>query len=352
MLLKAVKHFNAVADSVTIGVMYDTAKHLIDTASRILIIQAENPDGDSLGSALALEEILGDLGKNVSLYCDVEVPKYLRYIAGWDRVTQDFDTSADLAIIVDTSSDTLIGKALDIPGARHFLETHPVLVIDHHVETDSTLSFEHTILIEEAASSTQIIHTLAEKCGWRINQQAAENMLAGLLSDTLGLSTQSVGEQVYLTASKLAALGASPSVIEERRRDFMKKSADILEYKGILLQRIEYYLDGKLAVIRIPWEEIQQYSDQYNPSVLVLDEMRLVEGVELGVAIKTYPDGKLTGKLRSNKPISAAVAGFFGGGGHPYASGFRVYESIDTILPELLSATEKALQEQSNDSHA
>ena len=332
--------------------MYDTAKQLIDDASRILIIQAENPDGDSLGSALALEEILGDLGKDITLYCDVEVPKYLRYIQGWDRVTQDFDTSADLAIIVDTSSDTLIGKALEISGARHFLETHPVLVIDHHVETDSTLSFEHTMLIEEAASSTQVIHTLAEHAGWAINQQAAENMLAGLLSDTLGLSTQSVTEQVYLTASKLAALGASPSVIEERRREFMKKSADILEYKGVLLQRIEYYLDGRLAVIRIPWEEIQQYSDQYNPSVLVLDEMRLVEGVELGVAIKTYPDGKLTGKLRSNKPISAAVAGFFGGGGHPYASGFRVYESIDTIIPELLSATEKALQEHSNDSHA
>lgn len=329
--------------------MYETAKQLIDDAKKILIIQAENPDGDSLGSALALEEILGDLGKDISLYCDVEMPKYLRYINGWDRVTQDFDTSADLAIIVDTSSDTLIGKALQIAGARHFLESHPVLVIDHHIETDSTLSFDHTMLIEEAASSTQVIHSLAEKSGWEISTQAAEDLLAGLLSDTLGLSTQSVNETVYLTASKLAALGASPSVIEDRRREFMKKSADILAYKGKLLERIEYYLDGKLAVIRIPWEEIQQYSDQYNPSVLVLDEMRLVEGVELGVAIKTYPDGKLTGKLRSNLPISAHIAGFFGGGGHPFASGFRVYESIDTIIPELLNATEKALQEHAHD---
>lgn len=329
--------------------MYDTAKHLIDDAHFILIIQAENPDGDSLGSALALEELLGGLGKRISLYCDVEIPKYLRYIDGWDRVTQDFDTSADLAIIVDTSSDTLISKALQIAGARHFLEVHPVLVIDHHIETDSTLSFDHTMLIEEAASSTQVIYGLAAHSGWAITEAAATAMLAGLLSDTLGLSTQSVNEAVYLTASKLSALGASPAKIEDRRREFMKKSAEILKYKGVLLERIEYYLDGKLAVIRIPWEEIQQYSDQYNPSVLVLDEMRLVEGVELGVAIKTYPDGKLTGKLRSNQPISAEVAGFFGGGGHAYAAGFRVYESIDTIIPELLDATDKALKEQRND---
>lgn len=330
--------------------MYDEAKQLIDAAEKIIVIQAENPDGDSLGSALALEEILSDLGKKVSLYCDVETPKYLRYITGWDRVSQDFDTSADLAIIVDTTSDTLIGKALQIPGARHFLESHPVLVIDHHIETESTLSFDHTLIVEESTSSTEVIYNLATTHGWMINQQAAENLLAGLLSDSLGLSTQNVGEKAYLTASKLSALGASPAVIEERRREFIKKSADILKYKGILIERIEYFLEGKLAVIRIPWEEIQQYSDQYNPSVLVLDEMRLVEGVEIGVAIKTYPDGKLTGKLRSNKPISAAIAGFFGGGGHPYAAGFRVYESIDTIIPELLTATEKALQDNANDS--
>jgi len=332
--------------------MYDSAKQLIESATKILVIQAENPDGDSLGSALALEEILSDLGKTVSLYCDVEIPKYLRYINGWDRVVQEFDTSADLAIIVDTSSDTLIGKALQIAGARHFLESHPVLVIDHHIEAESTLSFEHTQLIEEAASSTEVIYKLAAASGWNISPQAAEDLLAGLLSDTLGLSTQSVGETAYSVASQLAHLGAKPSVIEERRREFMKKSAEILKYKGVLLERIEYFLDGKLAVIRIPWEEIQQYSDQYNPSVLVLDEMRLVEGVEIGVAIKTYPDGKLTGKLRSNLPISSNIAGFFGGGGHLYAAGFRVYEPIDTIIPELVDATDKALKEHADDSQA
>lgn len=329
--------------------MFDNAKQLIESAQKILIIQAENPDGDSLGSALALEEILGDLGKEVYLYCDVEIPKYLRYIVGWDRVAQDFNTHADLAIIVDTTSETLIGKALNIPGARHFLDNQPVLVLDHHIQVASTLSFEHTLINEEAIATGQLIYTIANSNGWTINPQAAENLLCAMLSDSLGLTTQNVGEAAYTIAGKLAGLGASPAVIEGRRREFMKKSAKILAYKGQLLERIEYYLDGKLAVITIPWEEIQQYSDQYNPSVLVLDEMRLVEGVEIGVAIKTYPDGKLTGKLRSNLPVSATIAGFFGGGGHDYASGFRVYESLDTILPELISATDKALKELKND---
>lgn len=323
-------------------IMYDSATTLINDAKKIIIIQAENPDGDSLGSALALEEILGDLGKDVTLYCPVEIPKYLRYILGWDRVVTDFDTSADLAIIVDTSADVLITKVLETPGVRHFLESHPVLVIDHHA-TKSNLTFDHTLLIDDAVATSEIIYRLASDNKWAINAHAAECMLIAIMSDSLGLTTQNVSPNAFFTAGKLTELGASNAAIEERRREFMKKSPEILAYKGELISRIEYLLDGKLAIVHIPWEDIQKYSDQYNPSVLVLDEMRLVEGVQLGVAIKTYPDGKITGKLRGNLPIAETVAGFFGGGGHKYASGFRAYENYDTIVRELVDATDKAI---------
>lgn len=323
-------------------IMYESATTLINDAKKIIIIQAENPDGDSLGSALALEEILGDLGKDVILYCPVEIPKYLRYILGWDRVVTDFDTSADLAIIVDTSADVLITKVLETPGVRHFLESHPVLVIDHHA-TKSNLTFDHTLLIDDAVATSEIIYRLASDNKWAINTHAAECMLIAIMSDSLGLTTQNVSPNAFFTAGKLTELGASNAAIEERRREFMKKSPEILAYKGELISRIEYLLDGKLAIVHIPWEDIQKYSDQYNPSVLVLDEMRLVEGVQLGVAIKTYPDGKITGKLRGNLPIAETVAGFFGGGGHKYASGFRAYENYDTIVRELVEATDKAI---------
>jgi phosphoesterase RecJ-like protein len=328
--------------------MFSQARELINSARKIIVIQAENPDGDSLGSSLALEEILSDMGKDVVLYCPIEIPKYMRYIVGWDRAVNDFDTSADLAIIVDTTAEILITKVLEVPGVRHYLETHSVLVIDHHV-SESNLSFNHTLLAQESVATGEIIYNLAVDSGWAINKQAAENMMVAIMSDSLGLTVQNVTASTYFTAGKLAELGANNSDIEKRRREHMKKSAEILKYKGVLLERIEYFLDDKLALIRIPWEEIKEYSDQYNPSVLVLDEMRFVENVEVAVAIKTYPDGKLTGKIRSNLPVSQAIAGFFGGGGHEYAAGFRVYESIDTIIPELLNATDKAIEEYSHD---
>src|SRR6185436_11565506 len=91
---------------------YSTFAELVQEASNILVIQAENPDGDSLGSALGLEAILEDRGKKVLLYCPVEIPKYLRYTKGWDRVTDDFPHNFDLSIIVDTSSATLLDRAI------------------------------------------------------------------------------------------------------------------------------------------------------------------------------------------------------------------------------------------------
>ncbi len=324
--------------------MFDEAKQLIGAATKIVIIQAENPDGDSLGSALALEEILGDLGKSVCLYCPVDIPKYLRYIKGWDRVLGDFPSGAELAIIVDTSADILLSKVLETPGARHFLETHPVLVLDHHA-TDSTLSFDHTMISQNVVATGELIYNLAREAGWAINPQAAEDLLIAIMSDSLGLTTPNTSAATFRVAGELTALGASNAEIEERRREFMKKSPEILAYKGKLIERIEYLLDGQLALVHVPFEEIQEYSDAYNPGALIGDELRLVEGVALSCVIKTYPDGKLTARLRGNLPIADTVAGYFGGGGHPYAAGFRVYEDYDTIIRELVEATDRALSE-------
>lgn len=328
--------------------MYDQITNTLKDIAHIVVVQAENPDGDSLGSALALEEILSELGKKVSLYCAVDMPKHLRHLKGWDRVTNEFPLKADAAIIVDTVSDTLLSKALHAPAARHFFETHPVIVFDHHAAAEDNLPFPHELIADGSAVATgQLIARIADDLHWPVGPQAAAALYVAIMADSLGLTTPNTTAESFRTIARLIDQGAVPFEIENERRKFMKKPAEILEYKGRLLQRIEYLLEGELALIHIPWEEIEQYSDRYNPSVLVLDEMRLVEGVQLAIAIKTYPDGRLTAKLRANPEakIADTVAGYFGGGGHGYAAGFRVYENLDTIKRELVEAVGKALKD-------
>jgi phosphoesterase RecJ-like protein len=316
---------------------------IIQKSQKVVIVQAENPDGDSIGSALALEEIMSD--KQVSLYCPVQIPKYLRYISGWDRISNDFDTAADLAIVVDTTSKILLGRVLDDPAAANFLQSHPVVVFDHH-KTAGDLPFDTLDIIDEKAVSTgEVIIKSLSALGWQLNAQAAADLYVTIQSDTLGLTTENVTAETFRTVADLIDKGANPVELEQARREFMKKQPEILEYKGRLLERIDYHLDGRLALIHIPWEEIAEYSDKYNPTMLVLDEMRQVVGVDVALGVKTYPDGKLTGKIRTNIPVAETVAGFFGGGGHAYAAGFRIYENLDDFMPELITAVDKTLKE-------
>ena len=322
--------------------MYDNFKKFLEGKGRICIIQAENPDGDSLGSALGLDLILGD--RVGALYCPVDIPKYLRYLTDWSRVSNEFDFEADGYIIVDTAAEVLLSKLLNDGAMRNALETKPVFVIDHHA-TEPDLSFAYEGAIEVSPACTEVIFRMVKELALPVSPEAAEYLLAGILSDTLGMTSASVSADTYRTAAELMDLGANITVLEERRREYMKKSPRILEYKAELIRRVEYHLEGRLATVLIPFDDIREYSDEYNPNVLILEELRLVEGVEVAVAIKTYPDGKLTGKIRAGTPVAEMLAGYFGGGGHPYAAGFRVYEEYSEVIRELVETTDRLLEE-------
>ncbi len=297
---------------------------IIGSAETIVIVQADNPDGDSLASSLALEHIMGDMGKKPIMYCGVEIPGYLRYLEGWDRVVHALPTQFDASIIVDTTALILL-ETLQKSGQLSWLSSKPCIVIDHH-ETKPTISFTSAVYQREATSTGELIYELANKLGWDMNQSAKERVATAILSDTLGLTSESITARSIHIIGELVEAGVSLAVLEDARRSMQKKSPEILAYKGKLLERIKYEYDKQIAAITIPWEEIEKYSHQYNPPMLVLDEMRQVENVVIGIAFKTYPDGRITSKIRANLgfPIAAELAEHFGGGGHPYAAGFKV----------------------------
>lgn len=321
--------------------MYEKFLEFISDKKSICIIQAENPDGDSLGSAIALDYLLE--GKDISLYCPIDIPKYLHYFPDWSRVTTDFDFKADGYIIVDTAAEVLLSKLLEDTAIKNRLYSAPALVIDHHA-TEDDINFPHEAIIETRPAAAEVIFEIAKACEIKISKPAAEAIMQGILSDTLGLTSVATTARTFEVMAELSRLGAVISDLEEARREYMKKSERIFNYKADLIKRTEFYLDGALATVLIPWEDIEEFSDEYNPNVLILEELRMVEGVEVAVAIKTYPDGKVTGKIRCfGLDIADKVAGYFGGGGHPYAAGFRTYDTtykevvkdLVKIVPEL-----------------
>ena len=165
-------------------------KHLIDDAKKVLIIQPDNPDGDSLGSSLALEQIVASLNKDTVLVCGVNIPSYLKYFSGWDRVESDLTAKYDVSIVVDTSSISLLENL-----TRHIsiaaLKSKPCIIIDHHV-SEASIDFAAVRLnIPTAAATSEVIYELSKQLNWEINLPAKKAIAAAILSDSLGLTTDS-----------------------------------------------------------------------------------------------------------------------------------------------------------------
>lgn len=301
-------------------------KELVDGAQKIVIIQADNPDGDSLGSALALEEILGELGKQTALYCGVDIPDYLKHISGWDRVINDVPSQFDFSIIVDTSAIVLLEK-LQTSHYKNWVASKPVIVLDHHAGVECDIPYATVVINDRDAVATgEVIYKLSNQLEWSINLQAKSHIASSILSDSLGLTSEGTTASTYRIMADLIESGVDRPALEEARRAYTKMPEVIFKYKAKLIERSEFYADGKIAFVDIPHDELMEFSPLYNPAPLIQTDLLQVEGVLVALVIKHYKDGKITGSIRCNNGgnIAADLAQDFGGGGHAYAAGFKV----------------------------
>jgi len=306
--------------------MQEKINQIVHDATKIVVLQADNPDADSLASALALEQILGEMGKEVSLYCGIDMPGYLKYLPGWDRVSSELPSKFDASIIVDASTITLFQKLAE-SGRQSWVASKPCIVLDHHAEVDHIIPFATVNLTDAAVSSTgQLIYNLAKQLEWPLDKTSAEFIMTSILGDTQGLSNDLTTADTYHVMAALVETGVDRPALEEKRRELSKMPPVIFRYKARLIERTEFHSDGKLAIVDVPHKEIMEYSPLYNPNALIQIEHLQTEGVLVSVAIKHYADGRITAGIRCNTaaPIAADLADHFGGGGHKYSAGFKL----------------------------
>lgn len=323
---------------------YSKIKDLVEAANRIVIIQADNPDADSLGSALALESILGDAGKEPFMYCALDVPEYLKHMAGWDRVNKELPTQFDLSIIVDTSSITLLEK-LEASAQRAWVVQRPCVVLDHHAEVECDIPYATVVVNDRTKVSTgELIYSIAKELKWPLGIPSQEYIMSSILADSLGLTTENTTSQTYRVMAELVDAGVDRPMLEQIRRASTKMPTEIFRYKAKLIERTELVADGRLALIVIPQDEINEFSPLYNPNALIQGEHLQTQDVLVSVAIKSYSNGRITASIRCNNqaPIASELAQHFEGGGHAYAAGFKTEgKLLADIKPECIKyATE------------
>lgn len=325
----------------------DAAQELISRAKHILIIQADNPDADSLGSALALEQILGEMGKDISLYCAVDMPAYLRYLSGWDRVSKDLPGAFDLSIIVDASTMTLLDKFQN-PRILKMFMAKQTIILDHHAITDNPIPFA-TVEINDGnlASTGQLIYHISKSLNWPLDTTSGEFIMNTILGDTQGLTNELATANTYRIMADLIDMGVSRPKLEETRREYSKMPESILRYKAELITRAELYDDGKIALVTVPQHEINEHSPLYNPAPLIQTDLLQTIGVQVAIVLKSYDSGRITAAIRANNGYSVAgkIAEHFGGGGHNYASGFKLEDGrpLHEVKSECISVASDLL---------
>lgn len=321
---------------------------IISASNNILIIQADNPDGDSLASALALEQILGDMDKEPSLYCGVSVPDYLKFMPGWDRVSQDLPLKIDASIIVDTSAQILLQK-LEHNIGKPWVASKPVIVIDHHQEIDCDIPYATVITNPSNFVATgEVIYEIAKELGWQLSIPAMNMLAQSILSDSLGLTSDGTTPDTYRRMADLIDAGVDRVALENARKELSKMQESVFRYKAKLIERTEFYADGQIAMIIVPEEELFSIGTLYNPKPLILNELVQVAGVKYAIMLKRYKN-RITGAVRStDKALSASsLAEQFGGGGHQYVAGFKIekpFINFADLKSSVISSAQELLQ--------
>jgi phosphoesterase RecJ-like protein len=313
----------------------------LEAAQRVLIVAHIRPDGDAVGSLLGLGLALKDAGKEVHMALVDGVPQSFRHLEGSELVTRNpgdihrFDT----VIVVDCSDLQRTGST---ENGRPVLNGRtPDLNIDHHI---TNLQFaEINLVIPHQVATSAIIAEYLPSWGLRYNKSIAAALLTGILTDTIGFRTPNVMAQTLTLAAKLVEQGAN--LPDLYTRALVSKSFEAARYWGRGLGKLQR--DGEMVYTTLTLEdrEMAQY-----PGNDDADLVNLLSSIDSKVAVifveQKNGHVKVSWRARPGTDV-AKIALQFGGGGHAAAAGADIPGTLESVQPQVLSATRALLTQAS-----
>jgi len=318
---------------------------IIESYDSFLLTTHINPDGDAIGSQVALKTYLEDIGKNVVIVNSSETPDNLAFldpdgeIRVFTRGTQkDIFKGIDVVFILDVNN----WEHLGVFGKALRKDTHPRVCIDHH-EGEIEDFADVTVTDRSFAATGVMVYDLILTMNGDITRDVAEAIYAAVITDTGTFRFSNTDSRTFRVAAELCDRGADPHVLY--RRVFANKTWGTGKLLGPVLSSVQSAADGRLAWIVATKEMYADAGAVYDDSDGFVDLVRAIKGVELVLFFKEIPQDKVKVSLRSNGRVDAfAIARSFGGGGHRMASGMRVdgpmSEAIKTVVSTCLQVDE------------
>jgi phosphoesterase RecJ-like protein len=302
----------------------------LQAARRILLMTHLNPDGDALGSLLALAEGLERLGKTVTRHHEGPAPAMYGFLPGLDRVAPTLGPvdEYDRVLLLDCHELDRVGPqaaALN-PGAR-------LMVLDHHLTRNH---LPDLALVDPSASSTgELVFELLNRLGVDLTESIAVNLYVAIATDTGMFAFDNTSKYALQVASRLVAAGARPWDVFSRL--YMERSPAWARLLGLALARMEYHFGGWMGLMMVTADMLAESGALMEDTDGFVEYPRRVAGVELAALFREHGDGSVKVSLRSRGGFNAAaVAQLFGGGGHFQAAGFSLSGSLADVKARVL----------------
>lgn len=309
------------------------AAQLLRQNDNILILSHQNPDGDTLGSALALAFSLRKLGKTVSVYCADGFPERFGFMYFCEK--PKIPEGNPFVVAVDVADPVLMGKELSHYGDK------TDLCIDHH--SSNVQYAAHTLLESDAAATAEIILKLIDFLGAGIDKNIATCLYTGISTDTGCFRYSNTTVQSHRFAARLMEYGIDFSEIN--RQMFEVKSTGRIAVEQHVLNSVRYFCDGKCALIYIT-KDILKKTGSTEEELESLSAMPYqIKGVKIGVTLRERERGyKIS--VRTAKTINAAeICRRFGGGGHLRAAGCFISGTLEEVIESIANAATDAIKD-------
>lgn len=290
------------------------------------------PDGDSVGSVLAMSFLLRETGVESYVAASDPIPPVYSFLPGAEyfRYSGDLPRDCDLAVVLDCTDFNRLGDDL-----RNYVSSIPKVVnIDHHV---SNQCFGHCNYVDAAAAATgEIVYELVTLMGIQLSRDIAANLYAAIVMDTGSFRFDNTTGKTHEIAAALIRTGIDTSAINSNL--FEKKDLVHLKMLGYALSHIQTAADGKVAWVTIPLEVMQELKADDEHADGIINYPRMLSGVEVGMLFREISPGKFKVGFRSTQNVDAnKLASEFGGGGHPRASGCLVEGTREEVEEKVVS---------------
>ena len=307
----------------------------IKKSKNIVIVTHENPDGDAVGSSLAMYHALKGLKKNVDIIIP-ESAKCFNELPGIDEVIKESDKVYDLAISLDAATDKLLNV-----WVKYFREANQRIVIDHH--STNTMFGDINYVDLSAPACAQVVYMLIKHYRWKITPEIGTCIMAGIITDTGGFQYSGVSKDTFNIAAELLDVGVNISKVYKKVFDTKTRSS--FELRRIAIDRMEFLEDGKIAFTYVTNEDERKVNAGVGDYEGIVSEGRSVEGVEVSIFLHELKDGEFKISLRSNSYVNVSdVCIMFGGGGHIRAAGAKMTADPLVIRDKVVNEVKRQLK--------